>query len=98
MVLQKMLTIQGPDSFKWANSKGMITLLLSIDFSIVLPPRHDSPAHGSEGEKHRLGPISARGKCGPKPKDEERRVDPVAHRGDQEANHQVYSVENCYQM
>ena len=35
-----MLDIQGPDSFKWANSKGTITLLKShksIDFLLFFP-------------------------------------------------------------
>ena len=41
LVLQKMLTIHGPDSFKWANSKGMI-------ISIAKRCSYNSPTQRSQ--------------------------------------------------
>ena len=61
LVLAKMLEIQGPDSFKWSNEKG--TILPNSTAFYCSSPRYNSSAHGSEGEKYRLGSIFVGGKC-----------------------------------
>ena len=89
-----MLSLHGPTSFQWANDKGGSRTVLANFFPVLAlyhfrPPRYDGPPSGSEGETHRHGQIFAGGwKVRPKPSDEEGRVDPVAHGGQQEAEHQ----------